>query len=424
MSEQEHKGQQDGPQGSVPGPPPPRVQDQPPAAPWNPAPPPPGAWQSPQGGAQQPPANPWAQPQQGSAWDSPNPYAAAGPGFPQQHGYTPPPKPGIIPLRPLGLGEMMDGAFQACRRNVLAAFGNSLLIQGIITALTVGLGFGMISSLEDAALSGASDDELAGPVLGALTGFVGLGIISLVGVMVVQGLLVVPVARATLNLRTGFSQMWRIARRSILRLAGLALVLLAASAVAVTVLVLLFSLVIYLLGDAGIAVVVIAVLALAAVTAWVSVKLALAPAALVLEGTGIFRSIARSWQLTGRNWWRTFGILILTSMIVGILTQILTIPFSFIIGFAGASTEDPAALVASSVLLIAVTLLVSAVGYAFQGAVTALLYVDLRIRREGFDLALMKDQEGPHTQDPDFLPGRHAVPMSRKAPAGPPMGMP
>lgn len=407
----------------MPGPPPLPPQEPAPPAPWSPAPPPPGAWQPPQG-AQQPPANPWAQPQQGSGWASPNPYAAAGLAYPQPQGYTPPPKPGIIPLRPLGLGEMMDGAFQACRRNVLAAFGNSLLIQGIITALTVGLGFGMISTFEDAALSGASDDELTGPVLGALSGFAGLGIVSLVGVMVVQGLLVVPVVRATLNLRTGFSQMWRIARQSILRLAGLALVLLAASAVAVTVLVLLFSLIIYLLGDAGIAVVVIAVLGLAAVTAWVSVKLALAPAALVLEGTGIFRSIARSWQLTGRNWWRTFGILILTSMIVGILTQILTLPFSFVIGFATASTEEPAALVASSVLLIAVTLLVSAVGYAFQGAVTALLYVDLRIRREGFDLALMKDQEGPHLKDPDFLPGRHAVPMMRQAPAGPPAGMP
>ena len=423
MSEQEHRETSDGSQE-----PPPRWGQKRPPAPGGPVPPPPGPGRAfPQGQGFPPvPPNPWAQPQaganpwntpqqQGPGWGASNPYGQGGP-LPQP-GYMPPPKPGIIPLRPLGLGEIMDGAFQACRRSALAAFGSSQLIQGLITVLAGLLGFSMVSSLNDAVLSG-TDEDLS-TVAGPLTGIAGLGILSVIGVLIVQGLLVVPVMRASLNLKTGFSQMWRIARRRILPLTGRALLLLAGSVVGITALVLLFVLVIEVLGNAGIVVVVLGMLALIAAAAWVSVKLSLAPAALVQEETGVFRSIARSWQLTGRNWWRTFGILLLTSLIVSVLSQVLTVPFSIIIGLASASQSTESA-VLSAVLLAAVTIVVSSVGYAFQGAVTALLYVDLRIRREGFDLALMKEQESPQSADQDFLPGRNAPVIARNAPYGPP----
>src|SRR3984885_11885612 len=57
------------------------------------------------------------------------PYGQPGYGLPQYGGspygqWTPPaPKPGVIPLRPLSVGEILDGAFTAVRRNPKATLG-------------------------------------------------------------------------------------------------------------------------------------------------------------------------------------------------------------------------------------------------------------------------------------------------------------
>ncbi|MCQ1999278.1 glycerophosphoryl diester phosphodiesterase membrane domain-containing protein [Arthrobacter zhaoxinii] len=396
---------------------------------WSPAggqpvPPPPGPQQP---GIPQPGTNPWAQQgnpwgqqpaAQGSAWGQRNPYSG---GTVPPPGYTPPPKPGVIPLRPLGLGEIMDGAFQACRRNALAAFGNAFVVQAVITLLIVVLGVGLVASFEGWLQSGASSGEVTGPLVGMAVGSVStLGGLSLAGVLIVQGLLVLPVARSALNLNTRFGQVWQLARGSLGPLAGLALLMLAGAAAGVTVLVLLGYLILDAFQAMGLIVVIPAFFAVIAAAAWVSVKLSLAPAALVLEGIGVFPAVRRSWQLTKGNWWRTFGILALTSLTVNVLSQILSVPLTF--GISALTVVDNVAVtVLSVVLLFVVSLLVAALTCAFQSAVTALLYIDLRIRREGFDLALMKDQENPQILDPGFLPGRKAVPVVH-GPYGPPAG--
>ena len=429
MSEQEHnsregsgqesKAQNDGANVPAPGIP------QPPANAWaqQQTPPPPGI--------PQPPANPWAQQQgnpwtqqpaayapQASAWEQPNPYRGGPLPAP---GYMPPPKPGIIPLRPLGLGEIMDGAFQACRRNAMAAFGNAFVVQAIITLLLVGLGAGLFFSFEAWLQSGTG--EVTGPLIGTVTGAVStLGGLSVAGVLIVQGLLVIPVVRSTLNLKTRFGQVWRLARGTLGRLAGLALLMLAGAAVGATIVVVLAYLIIDTFEAMGLLVVIPAVFAVIAAVVWISVKLSLAPAALVLEGLGVIPAIRRSWHLTGRNWWRTFGIMALTSLIVNILTQVLSVPLTLATSMLSLA-DSTALMVLGTVLLFAFTLLLAALACAFQSAVTALLYIDLRIRREGFDLALMKEQENPQAQDPDFLPGRNAVPLPRDTQPGPPAGI-
>ncbi|MDK1327161.1 hypothetical protein [Arthrobacter sp. zg-Y1143] len=326
--------------------------------------------------------------------------------------YMPPPKPGIVPLRRLGVGEILDGAFRACRRSAAATFGSALLIQAFIALVTVILGFifgdqividPVTGDLSDA---GMSDDEVLGSTLSILSlfGWVALG--NTAGALLIQGLMVIPVARAVLNLKTGFGQTWRILGPVLLRLAGLILLLMAAFLAVFTLLVLLFSLVIYMLGDAGIVVTVLGSLASIALLAWVSVKLMVAPAVLVLEGTGVFRSLARAWQVTRTNWWRVFGVLLLTGLITSVLMQVLSVPLGLITSLSLGA--DPANSGTFALLMTALSLLVAGIAYTFQGAVTALLYVDLRMRREGFDIALMREQENPRIQDPDFLPGRAA----------------
>jgi hypothetical protein len=48
--------------------------------------------------------------------------------------------------------------------------------------------------------------------------------------------------------------------------------------------------------------------------------------------------------------------------------------------------------------------LIGAVGYAFQTSVMALLYMDLRMRKDGLDIALLRLLETG--ADPEGIPGR------------------
>ncbi|MCC3296756.1 glycerophosphoryl diester phosphodiesterase membrane domain-containing protein [Arthrobacter caoxuetaonis] len=307
----------------------------------------------------------------------------------------------------------MDGAFQACRRNPAATFGTAIIIQAVIAVLSVVFGQSLIGSLEvldtQAELTDAQAISFGASVL---TGGTVLTIISAIGILAMQGLLVIPVARAILNLKTGLGQTWRLAKGSYLRLAGMALLMLAASIAGLAAFVFAVVFVIEFLGTSGVVLTVLGVLAVIAVFAWLTVKLALAPAALVLEPRGIFAAVGRSWSLTRGNWWRTFGILILTSIIVSIIVSVISTPITMLVtlfasfGSGDAAGDDLSTILPVLVLTTAISAFFGAIGYAFQAAVTSLLYVDLRMRREGFDVVLMREQEHAASGDPDDVPGR------------------
>ncbi|WP_235313120.1 hypothetical protein, partial [Staphylococcus aureus] len=114
------------------------------------------------------------------------------PPAPQGHfnGYQAPPKPGIIPLRPLGLGEILDGAFQACRRNPLCTFGTAILFQVIVGVVTVLLMFGLTGSLATFDPVTASSEEVTGLVASALSAGSVLILLTSVGVLILQGVLI------------------------------------------------------------------------------------------------------------------------------------------------------------------------------------------------------------------------------------------
>src|SRR5918996_5880110 len=84
------------------------------------------------------------QPQQpGGGWSGPYPPGAYPPGQappPGWYGYgPPPPRPGIIPLRPLGLGDILDGTVKMIRSNPKATLGLSAIV-GVVAALPVAIG--------------------------------------------------------------------------------------------------------------------------------------------------------------------------------------------------------------------------------------------------------------------------------------------
>ncbi|BCW07244.1 hypothetical protein NtRootA1_33820 [Arthrobacter sp. NtRootA1] len=326
--------------------------------------------------------------------------------------YVAPPKPGVIPLRPLQFGELLDGSFQTIRRNAASMFGSALIVQAIAAALLGVVTVAMYELMDSLESTDFSEDAAGffGPFLAVMAGSVGVSV--LIGFLgaVLQGVMVIPVSRSVLNRRTGFGQMWKLAVGRILPLLGVAALLtiggLLAAAAVVGIAVLLFT----ALGPAALLIVIPLGFGAIIVFVWIGLKLMFAPAAIVVERIGVYDGLLRSWQLTKSNWWRIFGITLLVSIMVGIIAQIVQIPASLAATAIGSviSPHPDAETVASTLILTTVIsmiigALVGSVTFAFQTSVSALIYMDLRMRRDGLDVELMRLMESG--ADPDGIPG-------------------
>ena len=354
------------------------------------------------------------------------------PGFSQpgyvQPGYVAPPKPGVVPLRPLLFGEILDGSFQTIRRNATAMLGAALLAQ------TLGTIIGAVFTAQAGAqgeslalwLESLTPTELVGLGLGVLAGGVLLTLVSYFISIVLQGVMVVPVARSVLNRRTSFRQMWSLSRSRIGPLLGLgAFQILAWIAVGV-VLVGGTWLLADAMGGSSAMIIVPFVLGTMVTILWVTIRLIVTPAAIVVEEQSLLEGLRRSWRLTRHNWWRIFGMLLVISLLIGIISQIVLIPISLATGGLssvvtphGGDDGQRALAIAVAIASILVSAVVGAVGYAFQTSVLGLVYMDLRMRKEGLDLALLRELESDSGSSPntDGVPGRGVAPEDRGRPA-------
>ncbi|MBT2566525.1 glycerophosphoryl diester phosphodiesterase membrane domain-containing protein [Arthrobacter sp. ISL-85] len=312
-------------------------------------------------------------------------------------------------------GEILDGSFQAIRRNAKAMLGAGLLAQSlsaILAAVLTGV-IGTSSGSIKAWAGTASKTDVASLGIGLMAGFAVLSILSVFMSVVLQGAMVVPLARSVLNRPTGFRRMMSLVRPRIGALFRLAAVLVAA---ALAAMMLFFALIVLLFSNVRGPAALLAIplmMGFAVVFLWVAIKLLVAPAAVVIEELGAFAALRRSWNLTRANWWRILGITLVVGILVAVITQVVLIPASLlptvlsgVISPHGGSGQDATLSVAVGILTAVVGALVGAVGYAFQTSVMALLYMDLRMRKDGLDIALLRDMETG--ADPDGIPGRTA----------------
>lgn len=329
-------------------------------------------------------------------------YNASGPG-PQ--GWVPPPKPGLIPLRPLGFGTLIGAPFQVLRRNPKPTFGSALLIQiavMLVTGVTVGavvaFAFARVGMADAADQGTIAAGGVALIILAALVSVA----VSLVGSALLQGVIVTEVARGTLGEKPRMRELWRgiVGRRW--ALVGWICAATAAAALAIGVIVLLVWLLVALGATAGgVAIAIAGGLALLALWAWLGVKLCLVPSVIVLERAGLATAIARSWTLTGRSYWRILGVLVLVSVICQGAAQVVTMPLSLVYGLilgllapTSGGSSDVSGVIASTIgfyaVYLVITLVIGAIVQVVQSATGALIYLDARMRREGLDLHLMR----------------------------------
>ncbi len=374
-----------------------------------PAPPPPEqpTYGQPPFGPPPYPQPPYGQPPYGQPpyGQSPHPQQPYGPpSYGPPGGWAPPPRPGLIPLRPLTLGTILGAPFQVLRRNPGSTFGVAIIlfaITAIAQVLLVGLVTGQALDGLASANEGAEADSAAlGAVLGSMAGSFVPAILASIAQSILSGILAVEVARQTLNERLTMRGLWTAVRGRLGVLVGWALLAVAATIVYIALAVGVVALV-ALAGGAAIALAIVAGVLLVfggiALYLWLDTTLAFVSPALTVERLPFGAALRRSWRLVRRSFWRILGIRLLVSVALGLAGAIILAPVSLFTTIAVALADPNGQQSGSAVTLLLVTLIpaiaaipIHAITGVLESATTALLYLDRRMRTEGLDADLAR----------------------------------
>ncbi|EOD67802.1 hypothetical protein [Amycolatopsis vancoresmycina] len=346
---------------------------------------PPRGWQAPDTQATPPPG--WEAPGTPAApppgWEAPNQPlnqlpSYGGPQYGQQPRWNPHGlgKPGVIALRPLNIGDILDGAITAIRRHPLLVLGIGAVVAVISAAITFVVQKYVLGDLESFASTAqlgpaATDTELRDAVLGtfgdAALALVSTTLVSTLLLTVTTGLMAAVMGRAALGREVTFAVAWRDVQPRLLPLLGVAFVY-------------------ALLTTVGVMLCIIP-----GVVAWVF--WALAAPALVLE-RGTFReAFSRSVKLVSGAFWRVFGVLLLAQIIESFFESIISLPFSLGSGvFSQILNPGKVTVPSTGDLLLASAgqIIAGTIAIPFVTLVTVIVYLDQRMRREGMDIELAR----------------------------------
>ncbi|MBX9247025.1 glycerophosphoryl diester phosphodiesterase membrane domain-containing protein [Actinotalea ferrariae] len=322
-------------------------------------------------------------------------YAQGGWGGPV--GYAPAPvQPGIVPLRPLSLGEILDGAFRSVRANPRVMFGFTAMVAAgvaLLGALTQALLIPALAGFVSSGVDGSIDPYGEGAIVESTAvslSMVGILPWMLLAQIALSGILTVSVSQSVIGRKAVLSEVWSQHWRRVLALVGLSVLY----GLAVLLVVGLFIAGVVALaaaGQSGLATLVgvLGGIGLFVASIWLSVRLLLVAPVLVLEREPVWASVARGWRLTRGSFWRLLGISLLTQLIVGLITQLVSAPLGILLGLTLAFAPQGVFIAATNIMY-GITLIPAIV---FTAAVYALLYVDVRIRREGLDVELQRAAE-------------------------------
>lgn len=267
--------------------------------------------------------------------------------------------PGSVPLRPLELGDILDGTFSTIRRNPRATLGLSALLVTVQELLS--LAAQALTGELPTATFGRGDGALALTGVGTVIGYV---IAAVIGA-VLTGMIVVVVSEDVLGRRTTAGQVWRRVRP---RIGALLVASVLVGALPYLGLVFLVAPGILLWGG------------------W-----ALTTPALVLEGLGPLRAIGRSWRLAWPAFGRVWAVRALSVLLGNVMQLLVAVPFALVATITAvlAGTGQDSQLPGYALAIIALGAIVAGtLVEPFYAGVLALLYVDRRMRAEGFDITI------------------------------------
>ena len=337
--------------------------------------------------------------------------------------WTPAPRQGLVPLYPFGFGTILGRSFSVLKGNpgVLLGFvvGVQLVAMIVFTVAIGGITFAAFSRAETVPEGSAEFAQLmAGGTAIVLISSLLLSLLLVAVTTIAQGVVIAEVGHAALSEKAPLGRLWARVRPAFWRLVGYSLLLSLMTVVGMAVLVVPLvvlalvnttaSWIAFVLGIFA------AFLAGLVLYAWIGTKLYLAPSAIVLEGIGPLRAIARSWRLTRGRFWSTFGVVailfvitqVASTVISGIFSLFLPIIGGIFLPFGSGSSAEVAGTAGgvAIIVLVVTTLLTFAIAVIMMIVMAAggtLCYIDARMRDEGIDLRMRQYVErGPASGDP------------------------
>lgn len=289
-------------------------------------------------------------------------------------------------LRPLRLGELLDQAIRIYRRNFLTFIGIIALVYVPLTVLQTASTALMTSSLGSLRNSTSPEDIFSN--YGYWVGILSTIMIGFLQFIFVQGIATGALTRAVadnyLGKPTTILDAYRGIGKSWLPLIG-GLLFIGILSVGVA----LWTIIPCIGWFTGPGMLAFLAAAVGPMVAPV----------VVLEGQGAFNSVFRSWNLVRRRFWPVLGYIFVLYMFnliivngpVTIVNVLLTrvLPFSF---------NDPTIMiVVTAVIQGIISIIFILLYYPLQMTAFTLIYFDLRVRTEGFDLALLTTNDANRT---------------------------
>ncbi|MGQ9675337.1 MAG: hypothetical protein ACUVX1_06685 [Chloroflexota bacterium] len=264
-------------------------------------------------------------------------------------------------IRPMGVGDILDEMIRLFRQNFLTFIGIAavpLVPMGVLQMLQMAIvGYGVDS------LSTLSDEGVYqfGPSALSLL----LSLVSFLATLLCYAALTSAVSQRYLGQAISVGGSYGLAIPHFWRLLGASMLIgVVALALSLTVI--------------GIPVAIFLV-----------IRWAIFMQAVVIEGQGF--GLTRSSSLVKGTWWRVFGILIVAGIFLYVLYLIPTLLIAIPLGIAALVAIPESFLLFSAAFLVVNTLL-GIVTAPIIPIVSTLLYYDLRIRKEGFDLEMINER--------------------------------
>jgi hypothetical protein len=308
-------------------------------------------------------------------------------GYPGYGAQPPALKPGVIPLRPLTLTDILNGAVSYIRANPKATLGLTTVVVVIAQIVSLILQVGPLAATGEFGVLRGEEASTAAE-LGSSASAIAGAITTLLSSIVLSGMLTVIVGRAVFGAGITVGEAWQRVRGRLLALIGYTLLWSVGVILVIAVVVFVVVAIAYLSSAAAIAVAIPLGFGLVALLVYLWTVLSFAPPLIVLERLGVFAAVARSVRLIRGDFWRVFGIRLLATIVASIVAGAVSIPFSL--------TGQILLLTSESTTTILIALALVAIGGAVGQVITApfsagavvLLYTDRRIRAEAFDLVL------------------------------------
>ncbi|MCB0163523.1 MAG: glycerophosphoryl diester phosphodiesterase membrane domain-containing protein [Anaerolineae bacterium] len=286
-------------------------------------------------------------------------------------------------LRPLTIPRLLDEAVRLYRNNFLKFIGIIAIVQipltlfqMVVSLIAFGDFFATLESVGGP--GGATPDEIFGPSY-----FTGIGASSLLGILgfiLIQGVataaLTLAIAGSYLGEDIGILEAYQRLGRSWLSLIG-ALILAGIFGIALFIW--------FLIPCVG------WITGLGMLAFYWAIVVPLIPPVIVLEKQAATQSIRRAWDLARRKFWWVIGFVLALFMFNQITVTAPTTLVTFIsqLIFGDPLAPTSAQLTIQTIIQSITTLLFSLIYLPLQLTAITLMYFDLRIQTEGFDMDVL-----------------------------------